>query len=144
MGREKTPSKRLVRNPLSKMRRHATQQGTQRTTRATMSTMSTLAPQRHDTPHQSPAEYTGYEGYEEYEQQTDDAAHEDEDDELHVATVSGDLTHERARELIVAQTTQLLPPAEANALADHLLICDDCYRFAQDVAAQRRNAHTNQ
>jgi hypothetical protein len=48
------------------------------------------------------------------------------------------VTHERARQLILEQAHRLLPPAEANALADHLLICDPCYRFAQDAAARER------
>ncbi|HUY76638.1 MAG TPA: hypothetical protein VMV29_07685 [Ktedonobacterales bacterium] len=144
MGREKTTSKRFVRNPLRNTKQQAAQ-------RATLASMSSLAPQQRDTPHQGPADYVGYAGYESYgehEQSMDDAAHTDEDSGLQDTPYGtkdvGDLTHERARELIVAQTTQLLPPAEANALADHLLICDACYRFAQDVAAQRRNAHASQ
>ena len=48
-----------------------------------------------------------------------------------------DMTHERARDLIQRQQDTLLPPSEANALANHLLDCDACYRFAQDLAAQR-------
>ncbi len=48
------------------------------------------------------------------------------------------VTHERARQLILEQAHRLLPPAEANALADHLLVCDPCYRFAQDAAARER------
>jgi hypothetical protein len=50
----------------------------------------------------------------------------------------GGLDHERARQLLLAQLDTLLPPAEANALSAHLLTCDACYRFAQDIAAQRR------
>lgn len=46
--------------------------------------------------------------------------------------------HEYARLLIEEQTRRQLPPAEANALADHLLICDRCFRYAQDVAARER------
>ncbi len=122
--------------------------------------MSSLAPQQHDTPHQGPTDfesygsygtyesYDGYDGYEDYQQFTDDAEHTHEEDAANGTptngtAANGELTHERARELIVVQTTGLLPPADANALADHLLTCDDCYRFAQDVAAQRRNAHAN-
>lgn len=48
--------------------------------------------------------------------------------------------HARARALILEQTQHLLPPAEANALADHLLACDRCFRFAQDVAHQERQS----
>jgi hypothetical protein len=50
------------------------------------------------------------------------------------------IDHERARELIQEQTRRLLPPQEANALADHLLICDRCFRYAQDVAHQERQS----
>jgi hypothetical protein len=49
-----------------------------------------------------------------------------------------DLDHDRARQLLLAQRDVLLPPAEANALSAHLLTCDACYRFAQQIAAQRR------
>ncbi len=48
------------------------------------------------------------------------------------------IDHERARALILEQTRRLLPPPDANALADHLIACDRCFRFAQDVAAQER------
>lgn len=50
------------------------------------------------------------------------------------------IDHVRARALILEQTQHLLPPAEANALADHLLACDRCFRFAQDVAHQERQS----
>ncbi len=50
----------------------------------------------------------------------------------------GQIAHARARHLIVEQANRLLPPADANALADHLLVCDPCYRFAQDEAAKER------
>lgn len=50
------------------------------------------------------------------------------------------IDHARARELIVEQTQRLLPASEANALADHLLECDRCFRFAQDVAHQERQS----
>lgn len=50
------------------------------------------------------------------------------------------LTHERAQQLIVEQAQSLLPPTVANALADHLLTCDRCFRFAQDVAHQERQS----
>jgi len=139
MGREKTTAKRIGRNsPKTARQKNAH--------RAIQATLSSLAPQRHDAPHQGPADYEDYEqysGYEEYERYMDDTAHADAEAGTDEAPTGGELSHERARELIVAQTTRLLPPAEANALADHLLICDDCYRFAQDVAAQRRNAHAN-
>jgi len=47
------------------------------------------------------------------------------------------LTHARARALLLRQCDVRLPPASANALAEHLLDCDSCYRYAQDVAAER-------
>lgn len=50
------------------------------------------------------------------------------------------IDHARARELILEQTQRLLPATEANALADHLLECDRCFRFAQDVAHQERQS----
>lgn len=46
--------------------------------------------------------------------------------------------HDRARQLILEQTERLLPANEANLLSDHLLVCDRCYRFAQEVAARER------
>ncbi|MEO7002254.1 MAG: hypothetical protein ABI068_10525, partial [Ktedonobacterales bacterium] len=49
------------------------------------------------------------------------------------------LTHERAHSLLLKQRETLLPPADANALAEHLLDCDSCYRYAQDVAAQQHS-----
>lgn len=51
-----------------------------------------------------------------------------------------ELDHERAQQLIVEQAHTLLPPSVANALADHLLTCDRCFRFAQDVAHQERQS----
>ena len=56
------------------------------------------------------------------------------------ATVRGTIDHARARELILEQTHRLLPASEANALADHLLECDRCFRYAQDVAHQERQS----
>ena len=50
------------------------------------------------------------------------------------------LDHERAQQLIMEQAQTLLPPNVANALADHLLTCDRCFRFAQDVAHQERQS----
>lgn len=50
------------------------------------------------------------------------------------------LDHERAQQLILEQARTLLPPNVANALADHLLTCDRCFRFAQDVAHQERQS----
>lgn len=50
------------------------------------------------------------------------------------------LDHERAQQLIIEQARTLLPPSVANALADHLLTCDRCFRFAQDVAHQERQS----
>ena len=50
------------------------------------------------------------------------------------------IDHARARELILEQTQRLLPASEANALADHLLECDRCFRYAQDVAHQERQS----
>jgi hypothetical protein len=52
--------------------------------------------------------------------------------------------HDRARELILEQTRRLLPPSEANALADHLVECDRCFRFAQDVAELERKRHSGE
>lgn len=50
------------------------------------------------------------------------------------------LDHERAQQLIMEQAQALLPPNVANALADHLLTCDRCFRFAQDMAHQERQS----
>ncbi|MGH2514597.1 MAG: hypothetical protein ACRDHP_02995 [Ktedonobacterales bacterium] len=50
------------------------------------------------------------------------------------------IDHARARELILEQSQRLLPASEANALADHLLVCDRCFRYAQDVAHQERQS----
>jgi hypothetical protein len=58
----------------------------------------------------------------------------------HSERLAATIDHERARELIQEQTRRLLPPQEANALADHLLVCDRCYRYAQDVAHQERQS----
>jgi hypothetical protein len=48
------------------------------------------------------------------------------------------IDHERARRLILEQNEHLLAAPDANALAEHLLVCDRCYRFAQEVAARER------
>ncbi|HLZ24442.1 MAG TPA: hypothetical protein VKQ30_20195, partial [Ktedonobacterales bacterium] len=58
------------------------------------------------------------------------------------ATTTGPLIidHARARELILEQNQRLLPASEANALADHLLECDRCFRYAQDVAHEERQS----
>ncbi len=53
---------------------------------------------------------------------------------------AGSISHERAHELVDEQTHRLLPPQDANALADHLLVCDRCFRYAQDVAHQERQS----
>lgn len=79
------------------------------------------------------------------EQDAQDArAHNDADtsDRTDGANVNIEMTHERARELLLRQSGELLPAAEANALADHLLTCDACYRFAQDVAARQHRQPT--
>lgn len=47
------------------------------------------------------------------------------------------LTHARACALLLKQQDSLLPPADANALAAHLLDCDACYRYAQEIAVRR-------
>jgi len=49
-----------------------------------------------------------------------------------------EIDHERARQLILEQNEHLLAAPDANALAEHLLVCDRCYRFAQEVAARER------
>lgn len=54
------------------------------------------------------------------------------------------ISHDRARELILEQSRRLLPPSEANALADHLVECDRCFRFAQDVAELERKRHSGE
>ena len=54
----------------------------------------------------------------------------------------GEIEHERARWLIRQQTQRLLPASDANALADHLLACDSCYRYAQDLAALERKRNS--
>lgn len=59
----------------------------------------------------------------------------DQDQPQHI---DGNIDHEYARHLLDEQVHRLLPPAEANALADHLLTCDKCFRYAQDVAAHER------
>lgn len=63
-------------------------------------------------------------------------------DELEPPYNGGEIDHERARRLIREQTQRLLPPADANALADHLLTCDSCYRYAQDEAARERKRNS--
>ena len=55
-----------------------------------------------------------------------------------------DIDHERARKLILEQSERLLPAPDANALADHLLVCDRCYRFAQEVAARERQRNSGE
>jgi hypothetical protein len=49
-------------------------------------------------------------------------------------------SHEHARELIREQIHTLLPADEANALADHLLECDTCFKYAQDIAHEERQS----
>lgn len=66
----------------------------------------------------------------------------DDEEGLETPDQGGDIDHERARRLIREQTQRLLPPADANALADHLLTCDACYKFAQDLAAKERKRHS--
>ncbi|GEM_PF-2225829 len=70
------------------------------------------------------------------EHHTQESMPEPAQSELPAATIS----HSRARELIQEQTRRLLPPQEANALADHLLVCDRCFRYAQDIAHQERQS----
>ena len=60
------------------------------------------------------------------------------EEEMPVGPITID--HARARELILEQKQRLLPASEANALADHLLECDRCFRYAQDVAHQERQS----
>lgn len=64
--------------------------------------------------------------------------HADEMDDVSVPSTGGAIDHERARQLLLQQTRELLPPSEANALADHLLECDSCFRYAQEVADRER------
>ena len=63
-------------------------------------------------------------------------------DDLEPPTGGGDIDHQRARWLIRQQTQRLLPASDANALADHLLACDTCYKYAQDLAAQERKRNS--
>ncbi|HEX6817747.1 MAG TPA: hypothetical protein VF120_05180 [Ktedonobacterales bacterium] len=63
-------------------------------------------------------------------------------DELESPVAGGEIDHARARRLIREQTQRLLPAADANALADHLLACDSCYKFAQDEAARERKRNS--
>lgn len=65
-------------------------------------------------------------------------------DELEPPFDGGEIDHERARRLIREQNQRLLPPADANALADHLLTCDSCYKYAQDIAAQERKRNSGE
>ena len=67
---------------------------------------------------------------------------DDSAEDLEPSIESGDIDHERARRLIREQTRRLLPAAHANALADHLLTCDSCYRYAQDEAARERKRNS--
>jgi hypothetical protein len=53
-------------------------------------------------------------------------------------SATDEIDHERARQLILEQNEHLLAAPDANALAEHLLVCDRCYRFAQEVAARER------
>jgi hypothetical protein len=73
-----------------------------------------------------------------------DGGDEEWESDLEPTPQGGDISHERARQLILEQTERLLPPADANALADHLFICDPCYRFAQDVAARERKRNSGE
>jgi hypothetical protein len=66
------------------------------------------------------------------------------DEETADAASVREIDHARARQLILDQSQRLLPPDEANALADHLLACDKCFRFAQDVAHQERQSGKHQ
>lgn len=76
------------------------------------------------------------------EQERDfDLLRDEEDGEAQLAR---EISHERARQLILDQSQRLLPPDEANALADHLLTCDKCFRFAQDIAHQERQSGKHQ
>ena len=61
-----------------------------------------------------------------------------------VEAPAAEIDHALARQLILDQSQRLLPPDEANALADHLLVCDKCFRFAQDVAHQERQSGKHQ
>lgn len=65
------------------------------------------------------------------------------DDDAPPDAITG-IGHDRARELILEQARRLLPPSEANALADHLVECDRCFRFAQDVAELERKRHSGE
>ena len=49
------------------------------------------------------------------------------------------ISHERARQLIRDNAHGLLPPKEANELADHLLTCDGCFHFAGEIARSARH-----
>lgn len=49
------------------------------------------------------------------------------------------ITHERAAALLRDGAPERLSPADANALAAHLMTCDACFRLAQDEAAARRS-----
>lgn len=66
------------------------------------------------------------------------------DEESGATQPAQEIDHERARQLILDQSHRLLPPDEANALADHLLTCDKCFRFAQDIAHQERQSGKHQ
>ena len=65
---------------------------------------------------------------------------DEQDDQTVRSSPTPAIDHDLARRLILEQTEHLLPPVEANALADHLLECDRCFRFAQDVAHHERQS----
>jgi hypothetical protein len=78
--------------------------------------------------------------FEDDQETLDKAPEETPGDNAQRELPSSAIDHERAHELIQEQTRRLLPPQEANALADHLLVCDRCFRYAQDVAHQERQS----
>lgn len=67
-----------------------------------------------------------------------------QDEEGEEARPVKEIDHDLARQLILDQSHRLLPADEANALADHLLVCDKCFRFAQDIAHQERQSGKHQ
>ncbi len=133
MGREKTASGSLARRKRKK---------TMTSLRGMLSLMAGAHGDK--PPYHSPDawQFTSANADEDEHDTHGESAHNDAGTRDLADGASIEMTHERARELLLRQSGELLPAAEANALADHLLTCDACYRFAQDVAARQHRQPT--